>query len=139
YKHTLTNAATGGTDVMGQVGPASHSVYSFAEGYTNTGYNEWLTLQNPITKDETIYVTLLSGTGRTSTQTYTVKASSRFTIDVNALVQQVFNPGSSTARNAVSMTVQTIDGSPFVADRPMYWNTSGLSPFVTLGGSDVIG
>jgi len=27
-----------GTDVLGQVGPATVSAYSFAEGYTNRGY-----------------------------------------------------------------------------------------------------
>jgi hypothetical protein len=32
------------------------------------------------------------------------------------------------------MTVQTTDGSVFVAERPMYWNASA-----TQGGSDVIG
>jgi hypothetical protein len=37
------------------------------------------------------------------------------------------------------MTVQTLDGSAFVAERPMYWNTSGISSFVTTGGSDIIG
>src|SRR5690348_15153456 len=36
----------GGSDALGQVGPAGQSLYSFAEGYVNTGYDEWLTLQN---------------------------------------------------------------------------------------------
>jgi hypothetical protein len=139
YKHTLPQQTMGGTDVMGQMGPAAHSTYSFAEGYTNTGYNEWLTIQNPTTKDETISVILVNGSGKTSTQTFTVHANSRFTQDINALVQQIFNPGTSNSSNAVSMTVQTSDGSVFVAERPMYWNTSGISSFVTKGGSDVIG
>jgi hypothetical protein len=139
YKHTLSQATTGGTDVMGQLGPAAHSAYSFAEGYTNTGYNEWLTIQNPTTKDETISVILVNGAGKTSTQAVTVHANSRFTQDINALVQQVFNPGTNSASNAISMTVQTSDGSVFVAERPLYWNTNAVSSFVTMGGSDVIG
>jgi hypothetical protein len=139
YKHTLPKAAMGGTDVMGQVGPATHSAYSFAEGYTNTGYNEWLTLENPTTKEETIFATLDNGNGKSSTQSFTVHANSRFTVDVTALVQQVFNPGTNSAGNSVSMRVQTLDGSVFVAERPMYWNTSGISPFVTSGGDDIIG
>jgi hypothetical protein len=139
YKHTLAQAAKGGTDVMGQIGPASHSAYSFAEGYTNTGYNEWLTLQNPTSKDETISVSLVNGQSKTSTQSFTVHANSRFTVDVTALVQQIFNPATDSVGNSISMTVQTSDGSVFVAERPMYWNTSGISSFVTMGGSDVIG
>jgi hypothetical protein len=139
YKHTLPQPAMGGTDVMGQMGPASHNSYSFAEGYTNTGYNEWLTVQNPTSNTETIYVTLVNGVAKTNTQSYTVNANSRFTLDITNLVQQVFAPGTDSAANSVSMTVQTLDGSVFVAERPMYWNTSGISPFVTQGGSDVIG
>ena len=56
-----------------------------------------------------------------------------------ALVQQVFTPGTNSAGNSISMTVQTLDNSVFVAERPMYWNTGGVSSFVTVGGSDVIG
>jgi hypothetical protein len=139
YKHTLPQAAMGGTDVMGQLGPALHGAYSFAEGYTNTGYNEWLTLQNPTSKDETVVLTLLNGNGKTSTHALSVHANSRFTLDVTILVQQVFNAGTNSAGNALSMVVQTLDGSAFVAERPMYWNTRTVSPFGTMGGSDIIG
>jgi hypothetical protein len=139
YQHTLPQPARGGTDVMGQVGPATQSAYSFAEGYTNSGYNEWLTIQNPTGTSETISVTLVNGVGRTTTQSFPVAANSRFTLDVTALVQQVFTPGTNSAANSVSMAVQTTNGSPLVAERPMYWNTSGVSSFVTMGGSDVIG
>ncbi len=138
YKHTLPQQAMGGTDVMGQVA-GSHSSYSFAEGYTNTGYNTWITIQNPTGTDETIYVILNNGLAKTSTQSYMVHANSRFTVDVTALVQQVFAPGTSAAANSVSITVQTLNGASFVAERPLYWNTSGVSPFVTMGGSDIVG
>jgi hypothetical protein len=139
YKHTLSQEAVGGTDVVGQLGPAAHSAYNFAEGYTNTGYNTWLTIQNPTGSAETVSVILVNGQKQSSTQTYPVLANSRYTVDVTALVQHVFSPGTNSAANSISMTVQTTDGSPFVAERPMYWNTSGVSPFVTTGGSDVIG
>jgi hypothetical protein len=35
--------------------------------------------------------------------------------------------------------VQTLNNSFFVAERPMYWNTFGISSFATQGGSDIIG
>jgi hypothetical protein len=139
YTHTLPQPAVGGTDVMGQIGPASRSLYSFAEGYTNIGYNEWLTIQNPTAKDETISVTLDNETTQPATLSFVVHSNSRFTQDINALVQQVFNPRTNSAANSISMTVQTLDGSAFVAERSMYWNTSGISSFVTIGGSDIIG
>jgi hypothetical protein len=139
YKHTLPQTATGGTDVMGAIGPLSHSAYTFAEGYTNTGYNTWLTIQNPTSSAETIYVTIVNGAGQSSQQKYTGLAHSRFTVDVTALVEQIFSPGTNSAGNSVSMRVQTLDGSVFVAERPMYWNTSGIPSFVTSGGSDIIG
>jgi hypothetical protein len=48
YHHTLptgTQQVAGISDVVGQMGPASKSAYTFAEGYANTGYSEWLTIQ----------------------------------------------------------------------------------------------
>ena len=139
YKHTLSNTAIGGTDVIGQVGPAAHSSYSFSEGYSNTGYNEWLTIQNPTTTTETIYLTLVNGDGKIFTENFAVTANSRFTLDITATVHTAFNAGTSSTANSASMTVQTLNGAVFVAERPMYWNTTGVSPFVTQGGTDVIG
>src|SRR6202043_2288953 len=52
YNNNHGSTATGGTDITGQAGPAAATTYSFAEGYTNAGYNEWLTLQNPTTSAE---------------------------------------------------------------------------------------
>ncbi len=139
YKHTLSQQENGGTDVMGQIGPASHSSYSFAEGYNNIGYNEWLTIQNPTVNPETIYVTLVNGKSQSYTENFVVSANSRYTQDITVLVQQAFKAGTNSSANSVSMTVQTVNGAFFVAERPMYWNTKGISSFVTNGGSDIIG
>ena len=103
------------------------------------GYNEWLTIQNPTGNAETIYVTLVNGMARSSTQSFSVQANSRFTLDVTALVQQLFSPGTNSSANSISATVQTLDGSSFVVERPMYWDTASVSPFATKGGSDAIG
>lgn len=142
YRHTIptgrVTTAIGGTDVIGQVGPATHTAYSFAEGYSNTGYNQWLTIQNPTNAPETLTMTMVNGLGQRNTQTFTVGANSRYTQDISAVVQRVFNAGTNSAANSVSMTVTAANGAYFVAERPMYWNTTGLS-FVTTGGGDVIG
>lgn len=143
YKHTLTNGrtttATGGTDVIGQPGPATYSAYDFAEGYANTGYNAWLTIQNPTANQETIYVTLVNGYGQFKVHTFSVGAHSRFTEDVASLVQSDFHAGTDSQANSFSMTVQTLNnGGAFVAERPMYFNTSGSS-FPVQGGTDIVG
>ena len=129
-------SAMGGSDVIGQAGPASATAYSFAEGYTNTGYNEWLTLQNPTINSETISVTLVNGDGRKTSQSYTVGAHSRFTVDITGLVaQRLIVPHDTYLGYEVSMVMQS-NGGAFVAERPMYWNTGSHG---TQGGSDVIG
>ncbi len=133
-------AAAGGTDVMGQVGPATVNSYSFSEGYSNVGYNEWLSLQNPTNTDETINLTLVNGYGRTySPAAVMVKAHSRSTVDVSSLVRQyLIQAGGNdpTISCAVSVSMQAAPGVFFVAERPMYWNTGTGG---TQGGSDVIG
>ena len=131
-----TVLAQGGTDVTGQAGVARVTAYSFAEGYSNRGYDEWLTVQNPTASSEPMWVILVNGDGHTYAQQYAVGAHTRYTIDVGALVSQhLLQPGESYRGYEVSMTVQST-GGVFVAERPMYWDTGSSG---TQGGSDVIG
>ncbi|HTK07831.1 MAG TPA: hypothetical protein VL485_11725 [Ktedonobacteraceae bacterium] len=142
YQHTIgsnTTKAQGVSDIIGQPGPASKSVYSFAEGYSNTGYNEWLTLQNPTASDETITVILVNGKGTAIGRSYVVKANQRSTVDVSALVRSSMGSAGVDASYEVSMAVKSANNAPFVAERPMYWNTYGTSSFTTQGGSDILG
>ena len=143
YNHTITSsngfglAASGGSDIIGQVGPATVNSYTFAEGYANVGYNEWLTLQNPTGSDETVTITLLNNYGHNYTSGgILVRAHTRSTVDVAALVRQyLLHTGNDPRYScAVAMTAQASAGSYFVSERPMYWNTGS-----TQGGSDVIG
>ena len=128
-------SAIGGTDVLGQLGPASATNYGFAEGYTYSGYNEWLTLQNPTGTAETITIFLVNEAGGSYTTSVQVNAHTRATEDITAMVKSHLAPAGSTnpAYYEVSMVVKS-PGGPFVAERPIYWNASG-----TQGGSDVIG
>lgn len=145
YRHTvnLSNgfqvSSIGGTDVIGQVGPAKVTSYSFAEGYNNNGYDEWLTLQNPTAIDESVNLTLVNGYGRIFIPaSVLVHAHSRYTLDITYLIlQNMVQRGDDQRGYEVSMTVQTsAPGAYFVAERPMYWNTAAGG---TQGGSDVIG
>lgn len=134
-----TQTATGGTDVIGGDGSTSNTIYNFAEGYSNTGYNEWLTLQNPTGNAETLYITIVNGLGRTYTASVNVGAVSRGTVNITSLViQHLVQRGDPGKAYEASLTVMSNGGTPFLAERPMYWNTTGSS-FATQGGSDVIG
>jgi hypothetical protein len=129
-----TTTASGGTDVLGQLGPAARSDYSFAEGYTNLGYDEWLTIQNPTANPETITTTAVNAVGTVYTFAVQVGAHSRYTVDMVAMViQHMYHAGDGYNGYEISLAVQSSSG-PFVVERPMYWNASG-----TQGGSDVIG
>jgi len=123
----------GGTDVIGQPGPAKTS-YSFAEGYTASGFNEFLTLQNPNTTSETVAVTLYMANSITTQQIVTVGPQTRVTLNINSIVIPVAQ-ANTDAGYAVSMSVQALSGT-IVAERPMYYSyLNGLA----LGGTDVVG
>jgi hypothetical protein len=137
YNHVgdgRTLTAIGGTDVVGQKGPATATSYSFAEGYTNVGYDEWLTMQNPSANPETITITVANAVGTVYTFSVAVASHSRYTVDIVAIVMHyLYHNGNGYQGYEISMAVQS-SGGPFVVERPMYWNASG-----TQGGSDVIG
>jgi len=127
----------GGTDVLGQVGPAGQALYSFAEGYVNTNYDEWLTLQNPAATPETIWVTLYNALGHIYTFSINVSPNSRATVDIVQVVfSNLYHNGDGYKGLEVAMTVQTTStaGGPFVAERPMYSDVNGIQ-----GGTDIIG
>ncbi len=122
----------GGTDVIGQPGPAKAS-YSFAEGYTTKGFTEFLTLQNPNTTSEDVAVTLYLANSITTQKIVTVGPQTRVTLTINSLVAPIA-AGNSGAGYEVSMAVQALSGT-IVAERPMYFSYHNVSQ----GGSDVVG
>jgi len=136
YFHYGSARIAGATETVGEAGPAAHGVYAFAEGYTAGSFQEYLTLQNPTHSDETVAITLFVDTYVVQEQV-TVKAQSRKTISINALVvpiaQAYNNMGSDSY--AVSLTVQALGANAkIVAERPMYFDFHGAT-----GGSDVLG
>ncbi len=143
YHHTVNNITTiarGGNEILGQPGPASKYAYSFSEGYTATGYNEWLTVQNPTASAETINVTLFNTTGKVYTFSIQIGATTRSTVDLTAIVAAHMVSCRCKYDDQVSMTVQSTNNAPFVAERPQYWNTSGTGTSApTQGGTDIIG
>ena len=122
----------GGTDVIGEPGPAKTN-YSFAEGYTTNGFSEFLTLQNPNATPENVAVTLYLANSISTQKIVSIGAQTRVTIDINGLVGPIAL-GNPSAGYEVSLSVQAMSGT-VVAERPMYFIYHNTS----LGGSDVVG
>lgn len=124
-------SAQGVTDTVGATSP--HTSYSFAEGFTSIGFNEYLLLQNPSDGTETINITLVNMLGHSYTATVNVAGQSRDTINITQMVSDhLVNAGESSSAYAVSMSVQS--DSQFVAERTMEWNAFG-----TQGANSVVG
>lgn len=128
----FNGAIPGGTDVIGEPGPAK-TIYSFAEGYTASGFNEFLTLQNPNTTSESVAVTLYLAHSIISQQVVTVGPQTRVTVNINSLVAPIAQ-SNPAAGYEVSMAVWTSSGT-IVAERPIYFNYHN----VAWGGTDVVG
>jgi peptidoglycan/xylan/chitin deacetylase (PgdA/CDA1 family) len=124
YFHYGSQGIPGGTDVVGEAGPASHSLYNFAEGFASTGFYEFLAIQNPTNAAESATVNLYVN-GTTTHVTTQLPAHSRTTLGINQLV--------GVASATVSMSVE-VPGGIIVAERPMYFILRDSK-----GGTDVIG
>lgn len=135
YFHFSGAHISGGTDAVGEAGPAAHTVYSFAEGYTYKGFAEFLTLQNPTNNTETVAITLFAD-GTVVQVMKQLAAHSRTTVDINALIVPMANayPTNPVSKGyEVSMNVQALNGV-VVAERPLYFNWHD-----DMGGTDVLG
>jgi len=112
-----------------------HTSYSFAEGFTSVRYDEALALYNP-GEEQAIAVTVSNMLGHNYTQTFTVPAHSRDTVNVTQLVKDhLVNVGEDSRAYAISMSVSA--GSGFVAERSMYYHTP--APFEVQSTNSVIG
>jgi peptidoglycan/xylan/chitin deacetylase (PgdA/CDA1 family) len=124
YFHYGSQLIPGLTDVVGEPGPASHSLYNFAEGFITSNFYEFLAIQNPTGNAESASVTLyVNGTPKKVTAQ--LPPHSRTTLGINGLV------GPITA--TVSISVEASSGV-IVAERPMYFILRDSK-----GGTDVIG
>ncbi len=100
----------------------SVGAWYFAEGYTGEGFKQWLTLQNPGSTSANVTIQYRYRSGGGKTQSITVGANSRETIDVNSIV------GSDQ-----EVSTKIISDQPIIAERPMYFNFNGIS-----GGHNVV-
>ena len=104
------NKWQGGHNTIGVTTPVNQ--WFFAEGYTGSGFEEWLTLQNPNSVAATATITYTYRDGTTPvTMTQTIPANSRETVSVNV---------AAGSNKEVSIKVDSTE--PIIAERPMYFN-----------------
>ncbi len=118
---------TGGHDAVGAT--RTSLTWYFAEGYTGPGFDEWICVLNPGTKDATLtfsFQTEQAGeilvTGRTC------PANSRRSFKANELLG-----------GAYETSLKLTSTEPVVAERPMYFNYSGMGNWGWTGGHCVMG
>ena len=115
--------AIGKEPVVLEAGMGGNQFY-FAEGYTGSGFEEWLCLANPNPTATVAHVTYMFEDGTTQAQEVPIGANTRQTVYVNDAV------GSGK-----NVSIRITSDSPIVAERPMYFNYKGA----WTGGHDVVG
>lgn len=103
---------TGGNVELGVKQPGK--TWYLAEGATHPGFEEWICIQNPQSSNAGVTITYMFPGGATQDQQVTVKAKSRYTVNVNAAV--------GPDKNVSARVKSTM---PVVVERPMYFNYYG--------------
>lgn len=109
------NGISGGEQVMGATGPGRD--FLFAEGTTRDGYQTWLALQNPGTKEVDAVVTYFYSGSEPKAELVRIPPTSRKTVDVNA---------DAGPDRDVSVAVNA--NGEVVAERVMYFK--GIAPIL---------
>ena len=112
-----------GGSVESGVDELSKSWY-LAEGATHPGFEEWISLMNPASKQTKVTITYMFPGGETKVQKLQMPPTSRETI----LVNNVVGPNRD-----VSARIEA--ENPIIAERPMYFNYQGKWP----GGHSQVG
>jgi hypothetical protein len=119
-------AWTGGHDAVGATSPGRK--WYFAEGTTRTGFDEYITVQNPSSKTANLtFHYMVAGQGEVEKKE-NVSANSRATFNAANHI--------GTEKDA-SLFLESDED--VVAERPMYFNYAGLASHSWTGGHDVVG
>jgi spore coat protein A len=121
-------AWTGGHCVMGAMTPAT--AWYFAEGTCRPDFDPFICIFNPNDAESAVRITYMLGDGTTKQQDMTVLRNSRHTVPVKDFLGEA----DDTAHD-FSAVVESSNGVPVVAERPMYFNYKGA----WTGGSCVMG
>jgi hypothetical protein len=115
--------------VSGAASPSS--IWYFAEGNTQPGNTEYITIQNPNATAATVNMNFFVDRGGRKSATVSVPARARATYDVSQMGSPAIGQGHDVATTLTSSL-------PVVAERPMYFTyRSGGSSWT--GGDDTLG
>lgn len=106
-----SGAIRGGHDAFGANGAARQ--WTFAEGTTLPGFNEYLTLQNPGLIAANVSLRYMDTGGAVTNRGLVVGAQSRSTIEV-------FKTALGVGPGVAGVSVQVNSDQPIVAERPIY-------------------
>ncbi|MCG2820069.1 MAG: hypothetical protein L6433_13930 [Actinomycetia bacterium] len=104
--------------------PSPSKTWYFAEGSTQAGFEEWITIQNPNNEDAKLKFKYMTSTGEIIEKEKEVPKRSRHTVDVPL-----------DAGKGKDISVEIASDVPVVCERPMYFNYKGK----WRGGSNVMG
>jgi hypothetical protein len=124
---TYNGAITGGHDALGATAPAA--TWYLAEGYTGTGFDEYITILNPNDSAAAVAITYYLASGQPRTVELTIGATARQTIAVHESAQGVGRGQEVAAK------VTTTHPGGIVVERPMYFTYNGAVD----GGHNVMG
>jgi hypothetical protein len=119
-----------GHNVMGA--PAPRPTWYFAEGYTGTGFQEWLVVLNPNATVAPVTIVYYLESGNPIVKQFNVNANTRYTVSVHGTSEGV------GPNQAVSAKVMTTHTGGIVVERPMNFTYNGSTTGVT-GGHIVLG
>jgi exo-beta-1,3-glucanase (GH17 family) len=99
----------------GTVVASTPATWYFAEGYTGSGFQEYLCVANPSASTASVDAMFMFKGGGSQHETFTVKPLSRYTVDVNATVGQ---------DREVSVVLSSLERG-LVVERPIYFTYHG--------------
>jgi hypothetical protein len=113
----------GSSTVLGVTTPKK--TWTFAEGSTLDGFQEYLTIENPGSLPAAVSVTYGIEGGGVGASSITVPAGQRRTVDVNSIL------GAVTGHSTVITSDQ-----PVLVERPLYFNRAVSDDGVVINGGD---
>jgi hypothetical protein len=89
----------------------------------------YIQLANPSVNEAEVRVTYLRESGDPVVKTYTLRANSRFNIDVGGMVPELQN-------ESFGARIEVINNVPIAVERSMYWDVEGR---FWSGGTNAVG
>ncbi|PKQ28756.1 MAG: hypothetical protein CVT63_01215 [Candidatus Anoxymicrobium japonicum] len=126
YFNYHNGVAFEGSNVVGATGPSTE--WSFAEGCTRDGYQEWITIQNPNNVPATCNLKYYDAKGKVTSKERVVKPLSRDTVNV------LHDVGDNQ-----DVSIVVTSDVPVICERPMYYIYGMDSGKYWNGGDSTVG